>query len=132
MAREGDLIAQNLLVNTKRVIVEEWWIAGEQLECQDTKRPPIHGFSMTLRKDNLRSEIFRSTAKCERPILDLFGESEIGDPEVSHSVQKKILGFQISVDGIVAMQVLDGEDDGSEVEASDVCGETTGSPKVGE
>lgn len=54
--------AENLLVNSEWIVVEERWKAGQHLVDQDTKCPPVDGFVVSFALNDLRSQVLRCAA----------------------------------------------------------------------
>lgn len=116
MRWEGDIVAENLFIDSKWVVIEEWLdelasyfvgqrgetyrIAREHFKSEDPKRPPVHSFAVSLAQYNLRSEVFRCSTQCKRSILYNLCEAEIGNMQVALSIEQQILWFQISVDDV--------------------------------
>jgi hypothetical protein len=70
--------------------------------------------------------------KGERPVFDDFREPEIRYSQVTISIQQQIFRFQVPIDDILLMQIVDSEDDAGQVKSSDVCCESSRSTQVRE
>ena len=57
MTREGDTAQQDLLVDSKGVLIVERGEAGEHLEHQDAESPPINFGTVALALDDLRGQV---------------------------------------------------------------------------
>ena len=72
---------------------------------------PIHTLVVPFTAHNLRRKIVWSTAKCPRNIRDFLREAKVRDLEMSMPVQQEILGFEIPVDDVHAVQIIQREGD---------------------
>lgn len=73
-----------------------------------------------------------SSTQSERPILDDLGKPEICYPEIPIPIQQQVFRFQVPVDNVPFVQVIDRQDDGSDVEPRHIGRESTCSSKVTE
>ena len=119
-----DSALEDVLVDLdRRATVPEWCEAAQHLKDQDTKRPPneyqrpvkerrkfetspIDRFVVSLRCHDLRGEVVWCSAKRPGDVWYVFGKAKIGDLDVAMPVEQQILRLQISVDDVLAMQVL--------------------------
>jgi len=66
---------------------------------------------MAFIQNNLRRQVLGRAAEGVSLAVDDFGETEVRQLQVAVSVDQHILGFQVSVDDVFAVQVLeDGND----------------------
>lgn len=77
---------------------------------------PIDGFVITLGRHNFGCEIIWSSAQSPGDIRHLFRESKIRNLKMSVSVEKQIFWFEIAVDDVVGVEVIESERDLSSVE----------------
>jgi hypothetical protein len=84
---EGHLVAQDLLVDPQGVVVKEGRVAGEHLEGEDAKRPPVDGLAVPLRQHNLGCEVLGRAAQCEGTVLDDLGEAKVCDAQITAAVK---------------------------------------------
>jgi len=127
-----DLPPDDLLVYPKRIIVEKRRVPDEHLVREDPTRPPVDGFPVSARLDDLGSEVLGCAAQRPRPIIHDFREAKIRNPEIPPVIQQEILGLEIPVDDVVSMEVFERQHDAPEVEARDVRCEASRAPEVGE
>ena len=62
------------------------------------------------------------------PVSEFLGESKVGDFQVAVAVQEKVLRFQVAVDDVLRVQVIQGAHDLARVEIT--CGYTTTSQSI--
>ena len=127
-----DMPIQYFFIDAIRRLVEERWVPHQHLIAQYPARPPVCRLSVAIRLNNFGSKVFRRATKGPGTVVYDFGEPEIGQAEVSAGVEEEVLGLEIAVDDVEGVEILEGEDDGGEVEAGDVGGETLCAAEVGE
>jgi len=66
------------------------------------------------------------------PVLEFFGETEVADLEVSLSIQKEVLGLEVSVDDCQWVEIVEDERDFGSVEHGRGSVEPTGVAQVRE
>ena len=64
------------------------------------------------------------------PVLESFGEPEIGELQVTFAVEEYVLGFQVAVDDRQSVQIVEGGDNLRGVEQTRSVGELTGVAQV--
>lgn len=74
---ELNLALENLLVDGHRVVVVEGINAGQHLVGQDSERPPVDGFAVTLVKEHLWCQVLGCTAQCVCARLAILCETEV-------------------------------------------------------
>lgn len=79
---------------------------------------------MSLGLDNLRCQILGGAAQRPRSILQLLGETKVGDLQVAVPVQQQILRLQVPVHDVQRVQVLQGQDNLAGIEVG--CGRNRG------
>ena len=72
---------------------------------------------MTLVLENLGGQVLGSSAESKGSIFDGLGKSEICEFEVAVGANEDVLGFEVAVDDVFGVQVLEDEDDVGGVEA---------------
>ena len=77
---------------------------------------PVYPLVVALTAYNFRSKVIWSAAKRPGDVWYLLREAEIGDFDVSVSVEQQVLGLQVSVDDVHAVEVVECERDFSSVE----------------
>lgn len=91
----ADLASDDLLVQAHRIRVlrEEWWIACQHLEDENSESVPVYALVVPFRLDNLWSEIVGSPAERPGDVGDVLGESEIGELDVAIGREENVLRF---------------------------------------
>ena len=84
---------------------------------------PVNRFVVSFGCDHFWRKIIRSSAERPSDIGNIFRKSEIGDLDVTMSVQEQILRLQISVDDILLVKILEGQRHFGGVELGDGVGE---------
>ena len=107
---------KNILIDDKRVIVGERVDASNHLVDKDPQSPPINWFSVSLIGENLRSKILRSAAKSESAAISDFSKAEISQFQVSVSSDENVFRFEVAVDDIFTVQVLENQHNVSGIE----------------
>jgi hypothetical protein len=77
---------------------------------------PVNRLVVALVANNLWCQVVRGTAQCPRLVRDPLGKAKVSNLQVAVAVQKEVLGFQVSVDDIPLVQVLQGQRDFGGVE----------------
>lgn len=113
-----DLSPQNVLVNDHGILIGEGVDACIHLINEDAQRPPVHALPMPLIQQDLGSQVFRCPAEGIGAGLDLLGEAEISELEVSVFRNQQILGFEVSEDDVLVVQVFEDQYDLRRVETS--------------
>jgi len=67
---------------------------------------PIDALVVALGANNLGSEVIGRTTKSPGNVRNLFGKPKIGNLEMSMSVQEQVLGLEIAVDDVHAVEVV--------------------------
>ena len=65
------LARQDLLVDTKWIVVKEGRVSGQHLVDEDAQGPPVHGLVVALGLDDLWSQVLRGPAQRPGPVCDL-------------------------------------------------------------
>jgi hypothetical protein len=93
---------------------------------------PICGLSISFSFDNLRSNILGCSTDAVSYLIfrnTNFGQSEICQFYVSLGIKKNIFRFQVSVNDVSGVQILEGKKDLSGIELSYLFWELSVSPK---
>lgn len=85
---------------------------------------PINRLVVTLGRNDLGSQVIWSTTKSPGNVRNLLCETEIGNFEMTVSVEQQVLGLQITVDDVHRVQVVESERDLGGVELSNGVGES--------
>ena len=123
LARPVNFALENLLIDPVRSLVEKRWVAYDHLVAEDTTRPPVRCLPMTVRLDDFWCKVLGRSTQCPCTIIDNFGETEIRETDVAAGIQEQVLRLQVTVDDVEGVEVLERENDSSEVETGDVRGE---------
>lgn len=130
LARPVNFALENLLVDPVRGLIEERWIAYDHLVAENTARPPVRCLSVAVRLDDFWRKVLGRPAQRPRTVVDNFGETEIRETDVAAGIQEQVLGLQVTIDDVEGVEVLERENDSSEVETSNVRGEAFGPTEV--
>mmetsp|Transcript_11914 Transcript_11914/g.39206 ORF Transcript_11914/g.39206 Transcript_11914/m.39206 type:complete len:358 (+) Transcript_11914:142-1215(+) len=97
-----------------------WHFADHHLVKDDAERPPIRGAVVPDAAPHLGREVDGGAAKRVRLVLrrsQVLCEPKVAQFEVPLRVNEQILGFEVAVDDVLAVQKLEDEDDLRAVEA---------------
>jgi hypothetical protein len=72
---------------------------------------PIDTLVVAFGANNLGSEVIGSTTKSPGNVRNLLGKSKISNLEMPMSVQEQVLGLEIAVDDVHAVEVVQGQCD---------------------
>lgn len=111
LSRKFNLSLQNVLIDVHGIVIGEWIDADIHFVDEDTECPPVDRFSMSLVEKDLRSKVLGGSTERKRPGLDDFGEAEVCQFQIAIFANKKILWFQVSIDNVLRMEIL--EDQGN-------------------
>jgi len=101
-----------------------WCHVSKILEFGGCTNSPINRLVVTLGRNNFGCQVIGSTAKSPSDVGNFFGETEIGNLEMSVSVEEQVLGLQITVDDVHRVQVVESESNLGGVELGDGVGES--------
>jgi hypothetical protein len=90
------------------------------------ENPPIDALVVALGTNNLRREVIRRTTKSPGDVRNLLGESKISNLEMPMSVQEQVLGLEIAVDDVHAVEVVQCQCDLCSIEFGYRVGEALG------
>jgi hypothetical protein len=90
------------------------------------KNLPIDTLVVTLGANNLRREVIGRTTQSPSDVRDLLGKSKIGNLEMPMSVQEQVLGLEIAVDDVHAVEIVQCQCDLSSIEFGYRVGEALG------
>lgn len=79
MRREADFARHDFLVDLDGLIGKEGRIAGSHFEHKYTQGPPVHGFIVSFRQDDLGSEVFGGAAQRPRPSLHSLRKTKVSN-----------------------------------------------------
>lgn len=105
---EFEFALEDVVVDVHGVFVGEGVDASDHFVEEDAKGPPIGRLAVALVEEDLRREIFGRATHRERPIFNDFGEAEISDFEVAVLAEQKVLWFQVAVDNVLRVHMLEG------------------------
>ena len=100
---------QYVLVDHQRIVISKRVDPCDHLVDEHAEGPPIHWFPMPFFLQNLRSQVLWRAAECKSPALDSFGKAEVSEFEISIAANQYVLWFEIAVDDIFAVQMLEDE-----------------------
>lgn len=86
---------------------------------------------MVLAVDHLRRHVARRARGV--PVIlrrSDAGHSQICQPEVTSGIKDEVFGFEIAVDDVVAVEVLERQEDAANEELGDVFGEAVAAPDL--
>ena len=87
--------------------------------AMEQRNSPVNRFVVALGGHDFGSQIIRRTAQCPSNVWNFLGESKVRDLEMAVTVQEEILGLQISVNDVLAVQVVERQCDFGGVELRD-------------
>lgn len=70
---------------------------------------PINRFVVTFRCNDFWGKIVRGTTQGPSDIRNFLGETEIGDLQMTVSIQQQVFGLQITIDDVLGMKVFQGQ-----------------------
>ena len=113
------LRSNDLLEDLKVIVRIKRRPSAEELDNQNTERPPVGAHVVPAAKDDLGREVFGRAAQRPRALaaIDNLGEAKVDHLDVALGIEKKVLGLEVSVDDVVFMQVLERDGDARRVEA---------------
>eukprot|EP00128_Syssomonas_multiformis_P016256 Colp12_sorted_trinity150504_noHs@31775 len=103
----------NLLEKNSIVLIVEGRIPAQQNIGNHTNRPHVDGLAVTLLTKNLRCNIVGCTTSCVQDMLVVheLGETKVGNHHIRGLVlssKQNVLGLQISMHDVVAVEVANG------------------------
>ena len=129
------LSGDNLFVYLNRLISEERWESSAHFKNKNAQRPVIYRLIVTLTQNDFGRQVLRGSTKgpsttltflwrffleYDKITLNSLGKTEIRNLEVTGLVDQDVFRFQISVDYIEIVKVLESVKNLSSVE-SPVC-----------
>mmetsp|Transcript_95712 Transcript_95712/g.247440 ORF Transcript_95712/g.247440 Transcript_95712/m.247440 type:complete len:281 (-) Transcript_95712:1402-2244(-) len=91
-------------------------MAGHELEDEDAQSPPVDGFRVPGRRNELGCEVVRGPAGGVRPADGKLCKAHVRDLEVPGLSQQEVLRLQVPVNDPLLVDVLKGEDGARDVE----------------
>ena len=126
---EADLAEGDVLVHLLRLLGVEGTPTATHLEDQDAERPKIHhlGVAVLVQEDLGGQVLGRAAEGVGRVVLGQvrLGETEVAEGDMAVGIQQDILRFEISIDDVVLMQVLQRQDQLGDVEFGPMLVEVT-------
>jgi hypothetical protein len=117
-AWERDLSSENVFVDSHGVLIVEWIDSGVHFVDKDSQSPPVDGFSVALIQDDFWGDVFGGSTNGEgSAFVQYFGESKIGEFEVTIVGDEKIFGFEISEDDVLGVKVFEARGNSGSVES---------------
>ena len=96
-------------------------LTSEHFVGNHSQVPPIHRRPVSLSVQDLWGQVLGRAAQrvgtLRRVMHSFFGQAEVHQLNMSLAIQKNVLGFQISIDYIVRVQLFQGQGDLRRVEA---------------
>ena len=130
---KGNFSLEDVPVDAHGVLVVEGVDSGVHFVDKHSKSPPIHGFSMALIEDDLRSDVLRGSTDGEGSAFDKeLGKSKVSQFEVTVITDEEVLGLEVSEDDVLAVKVFEARGHNGCVEAGLVGGEGLNVAEVGE
>ena len=129
---EMELSLENVLVNDHGIIIGKGINTSDHFINNDPERPPINRLAMALILQNFWGEILRRATKGKSSVLDHFSKTKISQLNVAIRRNEQVFRFEVSVDDIFAMEVLEDEDELGGVEGGFVGLEHAFFSEVGE
>lgn len=80
---------------------------------------PVNRLVIAFGRYHLRGQIVRGSAQGPSDIGHLLGKAEICDLQMTMAIQEKILRFQVAIDDMLGMKILEGQSHLSGIELSD-------------
>lgn len=115
--RELELAIDDPLVDVLRVLVIEGIDASQHLLDEDAYGPPVDSLAVSLAQQNLRCQLLWGTALRLGAPLHLLSEAKVRQFELAVGADQDVLRLQVSLDYVLAVQVLEDQDDVSALEA---------------
>lgn len=104
-----------------------------QFVDQHTQSPPVDGFPVASVKDDLGSDILRSSANGESPaFIEDLSESKICEFQITIICDEQVLRFQIPEDYTFDMEVLEARGHSRSVKPCLICCERLNRTQVSE
>mmetsp|Transcript_137876 Transcript_137876/g.428454 ORF Transcript_137876/g.428454 Transcript_137876/m.428454 type:complete len:674 (+) Transcript_137876:532-2553(+) len=118
LSREVDPVdaLRDLLVDLHGRRRLEGRVAAEQLEGEDSQRPPVNRVRVPLGGDELRSEVVGGAARGVRLADDHLGQTHVRQLHLAQGVEQQVLRLQVPEDDLLAVQVLERESRAGHVE----------------
>lgn len=108
--RELELALLDVFVEGRDVVREVRRLSDQKLVEDCTDAVEIAFLPSSLLAQHLRGEVGRTAAETFRLIvIGLLAESEIGQPDVTLRIQQYVFGFEVPVDDVLLVEVLDGK-----------------------
>lgn len=110
VAGEVEGFRENLAVHLVRVLVVEGRQSRKHLVQKDSERPPIHRLVVALSHKQLGRQVLGSTTEGVGAVFVLhvqLAETEIAQGDVALVVEQNVLGLQITVDDVEAVETLE-------------------------
>ena len=91
-----------------RIVRHERWPSIDQLVHEDAESIPVYGVRVALVLDDFGSDVLRCAAERVGPLMlvDSLDEAKVGKFDVPIISHQDVLGFQVSEDHILAVQVF--------------------------
>lgn len=130
---EGNLSLQDVSIDPHRVLIVEGVDTRMHLVDENTEGPPVNSFAVTLVKDNLGSNVFRSPANSEGPAFsEELGKAKVSKLEVAVVADEEIFWFEVPENDVLGVEIFEAGGDDGPVEAGLVGGEGLDVAEVGE
>lgn len=120
ISRKQELLVQHLLEYLVRIRCHERRPSVKQLEQKYSKRVVVNRMRVALVEDDLRSDVFWSSAECKSALsfFKFFYEPKISELDVTILADEHVLGLEVTVDESRRMEVVEAHDDLADVESS--------------
>lgn len=108
---------EDILVDDERIIVGEGVNPGDHLVDQHTQGPPVDWLAVALVLQDLGGQVFGCSTEGKGSIFYGLSKSKICKFEISIWSDENVLRFEVTVDDVLGVEVLEDEDDVAGVEA---------------
>lgn len=98
---------QDFLVNQHGVLVVEGVDSGVHFVEEHAEGPPVDGLAMAFIQQDFGREVLGGSAQSVSSALTVLGEAEVRQFQIPGFIDQNILGFQISVNDVLRVQVLE-------------------------
>lgn len=126
---ELDLSIANVPVHDLSVLVVEGTPTTEHLKQQDTQAPKIDHFTIAkIIEENFGGEIFGCSAKGVGELIGRkvgFAQTKIAEGHMASCVEKDVFWFEITIDNVMFVKMLECEGEFCDVEPCPLLGKST-------
>jgi hypothetical protein len=84
----------------------EWWVPGEHFVKKNAESPPVDWLAVALVEKNLWRDVLRRAADSVGTFGADLGEAKVYQLKIAIGMNHNILGLEIAIDNLFALQVL--------------------------